>query len=273
MNARVSKLHPVMFRSLWAYRGFVFGAVRREFDARYRGSLLGALWAILNPLTQILVFTLIFAEIMKPKLPGHEGSVFAYSIYLCAGILPWGLFAEILTRLNTVFLENANLIKKANFPRIALPTVVVLSALVNFTIIMALFLAFLVLTRSFPGLVVFAILPVLAVLLAFAVGLGLLLGTLNVFFRDVGQLTGVVLAFWFWLTPIIYLESTVPPRAQSLLAVNPMTPIVHAFQRVFVDRQVPDWSSLVPMAVVSVVLLFVAGVFFLRQAPEIVDEL
>lgn len=273
MVARGSKLQLVMFRSLWAYRGFVLGAVRREFEARYRGSLLGALWAVLHPLTQILVFTLIFAEIMKAKLPGHEGSVFAYSIYLCAGILPWGLFAEILTRLNTVFLDNANLIKKANFPRIALPTVVVLTALLNFAIIMALFFAFLVVTGSFPGVVVFAILPALAVLLAFAVGLGLLLGTLNVFFRDVGQLTGVVLTFWFWLTPIIYLESTVPPRAQALLAINPVTPLVHAFQRVFVDGQVPNAATLLPVACVAVMLLLLAGVFFLRQAPELVDEL
>ena len=273
MSARVAKLHPVMFRSLWAYRGFVLGAVRREFESRYRGSLLGAIWAILNPLTQILVFTLIFAEIMKPKLPGHEGSVFAYSIYLCAGIIPWGLFSEILQRLNTVFLDHANLIKKATFPRIALPTVVVLTALLNFSIILALFAGFLVVTGTFPGAAVLAALPALVVLLVFAVGLGLLLGTLNVFFRDVGQLTGVALAFWFWLTPIIYLESAVPPRAQALLAANPVTPVVQSFQAAFLGNAAVPWDALLRVAAGSVLLLVVAGLFFLRQAPEIVDEL
>ena len=273
MSVRAGRLHPVMLRSLWAYRGFVLGAVRREFQARYRGSLLGGIWAIVNPLAQILVFTLIFAELMKARLPGHEGSVYAYSIYLCAGILSWGLFAEVLGRLTTVFLENGNLIKKASFPRVALPTVVVLTALVNFAIIMTLFLLFQAITGSFPGAVVLALLPVVAVLIAFAAGLGLLLGTLNVFFRDVGQLTGVVLTFWFWLTPIIYLESAVPPRAQSLLAANPMTPVVHAFQRVLLDGQLPDWLELLPVAVGSLALLLFSGLFFLRQSAEIVDEL
>jgi len=273
MSSTAARLHPVMLRSLWAYRGFVLGAVRREFQARYRGSLLGAVWAVLNPLAQILVFTLIFAELMRARLPGHEGSVYAYSIYLCAGILSWGLFAEIVARLTTVFLENGNLIKKASFPRVALPTVVVLSALVNFAIIMGLFLLFQVVTGSFPGLVILALLPAVAVLVAFAAGLGLLLGTLNVFFRDVGQLTGVALTFWFWLTPIIYLESAVPPRARDLLAINPMTPVVHAFQRVLLDGQAPDWLELLPVAVGSLVLLLFAGLFFLRQSGEIVDEL
>ncbi len=267
------RLHPVMFRALWAYRGFVLGAVRRELETRYRGSLLGALWLVLQPLAQILVFTLVFAEIMKPTLPGHEGSVFAYSIYLCAGVLPWGLFAEVLTRLNTVFLENANLIKKSSFPRIALPAVVVLSALANFAVIMGLFLVFLAIAGVWPGIALAGLLPVLAIQLAFAIGLGLLCGTLNVFFRDVGPLVSVVLGFWFWLTPIIYVAATLPPRAQQLVALNPMTPIVGAYQRVLLDGAWPDPVALAPVAGIAAVLLVLSGVFFLRQAPELVDEL
>ena len=267
------RLHPVMLRSLWAYRGFVSGAVAREVQQRYRGSLLGALWVVLSPLAQILVFTLVFAEIMRARLPGHEGSVFAYGIYLCAGIIPWSLFSEILTRLNTVFIDNANLIKKSNFPRVALPTVVVLASAVNFAVLLALLLVFLVATGSFPGLVVLALIPVALVSIAFATGLGLLLGTLNVFFRDVGQMTNVVLGFWFWLTPIVYLESALPPRAQALVAWNPLSPIVRAFQTVLLDHALPNWGSLAGVATASLLLLLLAGAFFVRQAPELVDEL
>ena len=267
------KLHPVMLRSLWAYRGFVAGAVRREFQQRYRGSLLGALWIVLQPLAQILVFTLVFAEIMKARLPGHEGSVFAYSIYLCAGVLPWGLLSEIVSRLTTVFLENANLIKKASFPRIALPTIVVTSALLNFAVIFALFLVFLAITREMPGVALLGFLPVLLVQVVFATGLGLLVGTLNVFFRDVGQLTGVVLSFWFWLTPVVYLKATLPPRAQALIAWNPMTPIIESYHRIFVDGVMPDFLAVAPVAAFSFALLVFAGLFFLRQAPDLVDEL
>ena len=115
-----------MLAGLWAYRGFVLGSVKREFQARYSNAILGSLWSLLNPLALILVYTVIFAEVMRSKLPGNP-SGFAYSIYLCAGILTWGLFAEIVARAQTMFIDQANLIKKISFPRICLPLIVVLS--------------------------------------------------------------------------------------------------------------------------------------------------
>ena len=101
--------------AVWAFRGFVLTSVKREFQAKYRNSLLGATWTVIQPLSMILVYTVIFSHMMKSKLPGVEGG-FAYSIYLCAGVLTWGLFVEIVSRAQTVFLDNANLIKKLSFP-------------------------------------------------------------------------------------------------------------------------------------------------------------
>ena len=101
----------------------------------------------------------------------------------------------------------------------------------------------------------------------------MLCGTLNVFFRDVGQLVSVVLGFWFWLTPIIYVAATLPPRAQTLVSLNPMTSVVRGYQRVFVDHAWPDFMALLPVAALSLLLLGVAGAFFVRQAPNLVDEL
>src|ERR1035437_9477451 len=120
-----------IFKSIWAYRGFILGSVKREFQSKYRNSILGAAWTVLNPLAMIVVYTVIFSQIMRTKLPGVD-SRFAYSIYLCAGVLTWGLFAEITSRAQNVFLEHANLIKKLNFPRICLPVTVVLNASLNF---------------------------------------------------------------------------------------------------------------------------------------------
>src|SRR3546814_999156 len=117
-------------RALWSYRGFILGSVKREFQSKYRNSLLGAAWTVLNPLAMILVYTVIFSQIMRAKLPGID-STFAYSIYLCAGLLTWGLFAEIVGRSQNVFLEHANLLKKLSFPRLCLPVTLVLSSLVN----------------------------------------------------------------------------------------------------------------------------------------------
>src|SRR5690554_225836 len=128
-------MSKAILSSLWHYRGFVLGSVQREFQSRYRNSLLGALWTIINPLAMIIVYTVIFSRLMPARLPGVDNDL-GYGIYLCAGLLTWGLFAEILGRGQAVFLEHANLLKKLSFPRICLPLVVVLNALLNFAIIL-----------------------------------------------------------------------------------------------------------------------------------------
>ena len=220
-----------MLRAIWTYRGFILGSVQREFQLKYRNSMLGAAWTVLNPLAMIVVYTVIFAQIMRARLPGVD-STFGYSIYLCAGILTWGLFAEIAGRSQNVFLENANLIKKLSFPRICLPLVVLGSALVNFAIIFGLFTLFLLATGNFPGWIYFAVFPVLAVQIAFSIGLGMVLGVLNVFFRDVGQLFNVVLQFWFWLTPIVYPAAILPESVRPVMRLNPMAQFIGAYQTV-----------------------------------------
>ena len=258
--------------AIWRYRNFILGAVRREFELRYRGSMLGALWNVLNPLEMIVVYTLIFSRLMQVRLPGFD-STFAYSIYLCAGILSWGLFTEIASRAQTVFLDNANLIKKLTFPRICLPVIVVLGALLNFAIIWGLFTLFLVAGGKFPGVVYLALIPVIAIEVAFAIGLGVILGVLNVFFRDVGQFFGIVLQFWFWLTPIVYSPDILPEWLRGIMAWNPMAAIVGAFQRVVLHGQWPDWAALAPVAIVSLVLCALAIRLFLKRSGEMVDEL
>lgn len=261
-----------LLRPLWAYRGFILGSVQREFQARYRNSVLGAAWTVLNPLAMIVVYTVIFSEIMRAKLPGVD-SKFAYSIYLCAGLLVWGLFSEITSRAQGVFLESANLLKKISFPRFCLPVVVVANALLNFAIVFGLFTLFLLVSGNFPGLVFVALLPVLALIVLLAIGLGITLGVLNVFFRDVGQAFGIVLQFWFWLTPVVYTASIVPEQFRPFLRLNPMTAPITACQDILVAGRWPDWHSLWPVAVLAVLACVVGLRMFRRHAGEMVDEL
>jgi lipopolysaccharide transport system permease protein len=261
-----------MVRALWAYRGFIQGSVKREFQSKYRNSLLGAAWNIINPLAMIVVYTVIFAQVMRAKLPGVD-STFAYSIYLCAGILTWGLFTEMVGRSQNMFLDNANLLKKISFPRITLPIIVVASAGLNFAIVLALFLAFLALSGNFPGWVVFAIFPLLALQIAFAMGLGMVLGVLNVFFRDVGQFFGIFLTFWFWLTPIVYPASILPDRIKPLMALNPMAPVIGAYQTIFVHQNWPNWQGLLPTTALAFLLCLLGLHLFKKNAGEMVDEL
>ena len=262
----------LMLRGLWAYRGFVLGSVKREFQSKYSNAVLGAVWSLLSPLAMILVYTVIFAEVMRAKLPGSDNS-FAYSIYLCAGILTWGLFAEIVARAQTMFIEQANLLKKISFPRICLPIIVVLNALLNFAIIFGLFTVFLIATGNFPGAVFAAVLPVLALQVLFAIGLGMIIGVLNVFFRDVGQFFSIFIQFWFWFTPIVYPASILPEPIRALLVWNPMAHIIGAYQTILVKGQWPNWSSLAIPLVLAVLMCVLGMRLFRKRSGEMVDEL
>ncbi len=261
-----------MLRALWAYRGFILGSVRREFQSRYQNSVLGAAWTVLNPLAMIVVYTVIFSQVMRAKLPGVD-STFAYSNYLCAGVLTWGLFAEISSRSQNAFLENGNLLKKISFPRMSLPVTVVANALLNFIIVFSLFTAFLVVSGSFPGWAYVALLPVLAILVLFAIGLGITLGVLNVFFRDVGQFFGIFLQFWFWLTPIVYPVSILPEAVARVIDYNPLARLIGACQDILVHGRWPEGWRLLPVLVIAIGLCAFGMHLFRRHSGELVDEL
>jgi len=261
-----------MLKDIAAYRGFIIGSVKREFQLKYRNSLLGATWTVLNPLAMIIVYTVIFAKVMSARLPGID-SAFAYSIHLCAGILTWGFFVEIVGRCQNVFIENGNLLKKLSFPRICLPIIVVLNASLNFVIIFTLFTAFLILSGNFPGWIFFGIIPILIVQVIFAIGLGMVLGVLNVFFRDVGQFFVIFLQFWFWFTPIVYPLAIVHEKMRELISWNPMVAVVVAYQEILVNRSAPEWNSLLPVSLMGVVLCILGVRLFRKRSGEMVDEL
>ncbi|NCA70745.1 MAG: ABC transporter permease [Sphingobacteriia bacterium] len=263
----------IMFRALWTYRGFVWSSVAREFSARYRESLLGAIWSVANPLAMIVIYTVIFSQLMRATLPGQEQQPFAFSIYICAGIITWTLFSEMLQRMTNVFIEHGNLIKKSNFPRICLPAIVTLTALINFAIILALYLLFLAIIGHWPGWLLLALIPLVALQVLFTVGLGILLGTLNVFFRDIGQLTSVVLHFWFWLTPIVYTKTILPPSVQEMMRLNPLEPLIESYQGLFLTHEWPNFAALLPLTLITIALLLIGARFFLSRVGELVDEL
>jgi len=258
--------------ALWHYRGFVLGSVKREFQSKYRNSMLGAAWTVINPLAMIVVYTVIFSQVMRAKLPGID-TTFAYSIYLCAGILTWGLFSEIVGKAQSVFIDNANLLKKVSFPRLCLPIIVVANALLNFSIIFSLFTLFLAISDNFPGWVYLAVFPVLFINILFAIGLGVTIGVLNVFFRDIGQLFTIILQFWFWLTPIIYPISIIPESLRIYVQLNPMVNIMSAYQTILVRGELPQWQSLWTVSAISLLLCLIGLSLFRKHSGDMVDEL
>ena len=261
-----------MVRSLWNYRGFVRASVARELRLRYAGSALGGLWQVLSPLAMIGIYTVVFSGLMKTRLQGVDDR-YAYTIYVCCGLLAWTMFSDILMRSQTMFIDNGNLLKKATFPRSCVPAIVVGSALANFGIVYCVFLALLVISGRWPGGVVVAAVVPLVLFALLGLAIGVFLGIVHVFFRDVGQVLGIVLQAWFWLTPIVYPVRALPDSYARWLSLNPVTPIVQALQAIFVGHAWPDWPTLAYPALLATVLMLVSIVAFRRQSPWIVDEL
>lgn len=262
----------LMIKALWAYRGFVFASVKREFQSKYQNSLFGAVWSIINPLSMIFVYTVVFSQVMQTKLPNSNNS-YAYSVYLCSGVLTWGLFSEIVSRGQNIFLDNANFIKKVNFPRLCLPAIMIINACVNFSIVFSLFIIFMILTGQGIGWTGVAFIPVLLIQLLFATGLGVSLGVINVFFRDVGLFFGIFMQFWFWLTPVVYPSSVLPKNIEGLMELNPMYSIINSYQRIFVADQWPNWDALLYPLGLSLLLCALGFRIFRLHAGEMVDEL
>ncbi|BBR59519.1 transport permease protein [Klebsiella sp. WP7-S18-CRE-02] len=254
------------------YKDFIFNSIKRDFKSRYQTSMLGAVWLVLQPLSMIIVYTVIFSEVMKARMPNSSGS-FAYSIYLCAGLLTWGFFSELLSRLINVFVDNGNYLKKINFPRICLPIISIGVAFLNFLIIFSLYIIFLIVTGNFPGIAFLYIIPLLVIQIVFALGLGMTLGVLNVFFRDVGQLMGILLQFWFWFTPVIYLITIIPEWARKWLYLNPMTGLITGYQNIFVYHKAPDWSNLILVSILAIIFSVIGYYLYHKHSGEIVDEL
>lgn len=244
--------------------------VRREFQARYLNSVLGSAWALIAPLSTILIYTVIFGRIMHARLAGVDDNL-GYGIFLCAGVTTWGMFTEVIQRSISIFIEHANLLKKMSFPRATLPLIVLLSAAVNFAIVFGLLLLFLAATGRFPGWPLVAFLPLLMVQQALALGLGVALGVVNVFFRDVAHAVTVLLQLWFWLTPIVYPQQIVGESVQRLLALNPLTRVVLAYQGILLRGTWPDWSQLLLPALCAAAALVVGATAFHRLSGEMVD--
>lgn len=261
-----------LLKALWAYRSFILSSIINDLRSRFARSKLGAAWMILQPLAMVTIYAVVLSEVLGAKLPGIDNK-FAYAIYLVAGILCWSLFSEIVTRCLTIFVDNGNLLKKIVFPRVCLPLIVAGSSLVNNLLLLAAAILVFVLLGHLPTTGWLWLIVLIPLTTALALGLGLLLGTLNVFVRDVGQVMQVVMQLWFWLTPIVYMPQILPDGFRQALALNPLVPLVGAYQRTLVLGQDPDVHGLAWIALASVALLALALVVFRRSSPEMVDVL
>lgn len=259
-------------KSLWCARFFILNSIRNEFVSRVVRSRLGCVWILLNPLVQVAIYAFVLSVVLAAKLPGLDRP-YAYPAFITAGILAWSLFSEVVTRSLTVFIDHAQLLKKMSFPRLALPLIVCGSALLNNALLFCSVLVIFSLLGHWPSEVIFWLPLVTVLVLFFAAGLGLLLGLLNVFVRDIGQLVTLGLQFGFWLTPVVYSSALINESHRFWLYLNPLAGLVEAYQSILVYQQSPNaWLLIYPFGV-TLLLLFSTGFIYQRAIDDVVDVL
>lgn len=261
-----------LFLAVWRYRYFIASSVRNELRVRFIRSKLGGLWMVIHPLMQVLIFALILSEVLAAKLPGIDNK-YAYALYLMAGMLSWNLFAETISRCVNLFIDSGNLMKKMAFPRICLPLIAAGTLLVNnLLLVVAIFAVFAALGH-YPSEQALWLPVLIALNLVLAMAVGLVLGVLNVFMRDIGQVVPVILQALFWLTPVVYSLSVLPERYQAWFKFNPLYPLVTSYQNVLVFNKPPLWGDLGWLALVAALAGVVALSLFRKASPEMVDVL
>ncbi len=261
-----------MFNNLWSYRSFIISSIRNDVVNRFVRSKLGGLWIILNPLAQVAIYALILSNVLAAKLPGIT-SKYSYAIYLMAGLLAWNLFNEIINRCLDLFLEHANLMKKMQFPRVTLPVIVAGTNLINnIFLFIAMLLIFLLLGHQF-NIHMLWLLPLTFILTAFALGIGLIVGVLNVFIRDVGQIVPIILQVFFWFTPIVYPISIIPEDYRVWLNFNPLYHFTHAYQEIIVYGRAPEFNNFLILGIFSIIFLLLSLFLFRRASADMVDVL
>jgi lipopolysaccharide transport system permease protein len=253
-----------MIDTLWSHRGFIWRNALNDLRYRYAGSALGLLWNVITPLFQIMVYSTIFSGLMHSKLTIAAGGAdsalaqnnFNFTIYLCAGLLPWTAFAEGLSRGTNSLIANSGYLKKLRVPESVFIAQDVSTYLLSGAISMTLFIIFCVVVNYVPQPSWIQLIPAFLLFMGFAFGLSMLLASLNVFFRDIAQALSLILLLWMWMTPIVYPVQILEhqPWLLKLMPYNPAYAFIDMFHRIVLSG---TWLGpkhyLVPCALVAAV--------------------
>jgi lipopolysaccharide transport system permease protein len=254
-------------RQRWIYlRDLLREAIARDIKLRYRRSIVGLAWTLLNPLTELLVLLFVFGVVLPLNIPN-------YPAFLFTGILAYGWFQFSLFFATGAIVNNRDLIRRPGFPAAILPIVTVTSNLIHFLLALPILFALLFLSRIMIGTAILVLPLLIAIQFTFTLGLAYLVATCHVWFRDVQYILRVLLQFLFFLTPVFYQASAIPDRYESLYHLNPMVFVVDAYRTILIQGEVPDPRSMLILSLVAVGLLLVGLSIFTRANHRFVDEL
>ncbi len=260
--------YPVL--TIWRNRGLIRVMVRRDILGRYRGSFGGAFWTLINPLLLMLTYFFVFGVVLRSRF-GQDQSRSGFALYFLAGMLPWLAFSEAAGRAPGVMLEHRNFVKKLVFAVETLPVNLVAAGLVSELFAVVLFCGFLLAVRGgVPPSVVW--LPALLIpQVLFTAGVSWFLAALGVFVRDLGQVMGFVLTIWFFVTPICYPETSLPPQARVLLSKNPIYVLVRGYRAIFLEHQPPAFGALWKLWLLSIVVFVLGHAWFYKLRKSFAD--
>jgi len=250
---------------LWRYRELLYFLTWRDIKVRYKQTVLGALWAVLQPVLTMIVFSAVFGGLAKLPSDGVPYPVFTFT-----ALLPWQLFAFALTNASNSLVGNQNLVSKVYFPRLIVPIASTLPGLVDFLLSFGVLLGMLFFYKIHLTVRILALPAFLALALASALGIGLWLSALNVQYRDVRYVVPFLTTVWQFVTPIGYAASLVPARWRSIYALNPMTGVVEGFRWSLLGTGSLDVSLIVSSAIV-LILLFTGLLYFKRMEATFAD--
>lgn len=264
-------LLDINLREIWDYRDLVMLFVRRDFVAKYKQTILGPFWFILNPLISTFMYTLVFAGIAKISTEGFPPQLFYLS-----GIVAWSYFAACLNGTSSTFLSNAGIFGKVYFPRLVSPVSVIISSIVQLGIQLLLLAVFMIYYK-FSGFdikisIYILYIPLLIVTLALlGLGFGIIFSALTTKYRDLSNFLGFGVQLWMYITPVIYPASSVPEKYRILVYLNPVAPLVEAFKYCIIGAGEFNPGRLLYSVVFTCILLFVGVILFNRTEQNFMD--
>ncbi len=253
---------PVDFREIWNYRELLYFLTKRDIKVRYKQTVLGGLWAVIQPAFAMLVFTLFFGRLAKMPSDGLP-----YPIFVYAGLLPWTYFANAVSASGNSLVGSSNLITKVYFPRIVVPASAALAGLLDFFIALFVLAALMIWYQVLPGPGIFLFPFLVALTFLCAVGVGLWLSALNVQYRDIRYAIPFLVQVWMFVSPVIYPVSLVHGNYQWLLALNPMGGVIHAYRAALLGHQPIDWG-LLGLSTLIILALFLGGLYYFRRMEK-----
>ena len=246
-----------ILKEVFEYRNMIYMLVKRDLRGRYRGSILGFAWTFINPILQLLVYTVVFSFVMRANIE-------KYYLFVFVALIPWLAMSSSVTGGSSCILVNKNMVTKIYFPRQVLPIATVTAAFINMLLSMVIVLAVCLITNGLNVWVLWYLIPTILIEYILALGIAFIVSAVTVYFRDLEHILQIFVMAWQFLSPIVYSIEMVPESARKIFMLNPMASIIVSYRDVLYYKQAPDLSTMLLALGMGIVFL-VAGWFIFKK--------